>query len=481
MGMTSAQKDWNPRWPGCLVGLEDRVKALKAVQDRVTAAHVEALGVSWSYLVASTVKMHELLQGGQPPDSQPGDYEFGPVLPVLWYDLPKDLEYVVEFLHDVFGLPESPITETQWEQDLQVLDSTGQVASDGSLLAHSDLAVADYCWVIAVIEYLYLEIKKDQRHPFVKASGPIPISGSPSSLTLALAGDWGSGPWHDPGKVYPAKTVLEQMVATEPDFMVHLGDVYYAGTPTSSLLDPNEEGRYFTDLWQAGSRGALALNSNHEMYSGANGLFQALGDSLFAVQGGATYFAIEFEDWLVLGLDSAYYDTSLMFMDGALTDPDQIGFIQGLNPGNKRVLVLTHHNGLLYTGKKPRPTGKKKETLWDQVCKALGKPPEVWYWGHIHNGIVYSSQSQAGSTLARCCGHGSLPFGDAYGLHGSGGQPIPEVSYYAHTPLPDPEAPPQKYRVLNGFATVRLVKGQITERFYEQGVRDPVWEKTTTF
>jgi len=141
----------------------------------------------------------------------------------------------------------------------------------------------------------------DHRHPFETVRGPIPLSGSPTALTLTMAGYWGSGAWNDPGKTYPAKTVLEQMVETRPDFMVHLGDVYYAGTPAGLGLDPNEEKRYFIDLWQPGSRGALALNSNHEMYSGANGLFEALDSPLFEAQKGATYFAIEIENWLVLG------------------------------------------------------------------------------------------------------------------------------------------------------------------------------------
>ena len=247
-----------------------------------------------------------------------------------------------------------------------------------------------------------------------------------------------------------------------------------AGTPSDSLLAPNEETNHFTDLWQPGSRGALALNSNHEMYSGANGLYQALGNPMFAAQRGATYFAIEFQDWLVLGLDTAYYDTSTLYMAGALTDPDQLAFIQGFKPQDKNVLVLSHHNGLVYDGTQNQP-------LWGQVCAALGKQPEVWYWGHIHNGIVYSEESQAGSTLARCNGHGSLPFGAAYGLQDAGGGTIPAVSYYAHAPLPDPTVPPQTLRVLNGFATVVLSKGQISEAFYEQGNPKPVWELTTTF
>jgi hypothetical protein len=455
--------------------LDDLVTGLQAVRAKAAPEATEALGINWSFFIDSTVKMHDLLQGKEPPDSQPGDYEFGPVLPVIYYELPDSeaAKKLVELLQ-FFGLPDPPIAKGEWDDDLKVLDGTGRVASDGSLVAHSDLAVADYCWVIAVLKYVLLEVKLDTPHPFIKASGPIQIPASQSSLTLALAGDWGSGEWVDPGKVYPAKAVLAQMQALAPDYMVHLGDVYYAGTPSSTLIDPDEERRYFTTLWKGGSRGALALNSNHEMYSGANGLFEALGDPLFADQGGATYFAIEFQDWLVLGLDTAYHDPSFLFMDGALNDPDQVTFIKSLSPQNKRVLVLTHHNGLVYAGEKRQP-------LWDQVCGALGKQPEVWYWGHIHNGIVYSSSSQAGTTLARCCGHGSLPFGDAYGLRDSLGKPIPTVSYYAHTPLLDPEVPPQRYRVLNGFATLCLEEGKIYERFYEQGNPDPVWEKPTAF
>ena len=480
MATTSSQESWNKRWPGCLVGLEGLVKELQALRAEKAEVDLERLALSWSFLVESTTKMDDLLQGQNPPDDQPGDYEFGPVLPVIYYELPDN--EIVKVLLDLLrwlGLPDSPISREEWEADLEILDSTGRVASDGSLVAHSDLAVADYCWVIAFLKYVLLEIGKQPAHRFVKAPGPIQVSGSPSSLTLALAGDWGSGPWDDPGKTYPAQVILGQMLTSGPrgglpDYMIHLGDVYYAGTPKSSFLDPNEEGRYFTTSWKAGSRGALALNSNHEMYSGANGLFEALDDPLFAVQRGATYFAIEYGDWLVLGLDSAYYDTSFLFMEGALTDADQLGFIKSLNPQGKHVLVLTHHNPIDYTGKKSLP-------LWDQVCNALGKAPEVWYWGHIHNGIAYTQSSQAGTTLGRCCGHGSLPFGNAYGLCDANGSMLPTVAYYAHTPLSDPTVPPQKYRVLNGFATVELAPGRITETLYEQGTKDPVWTKTTSF
>jgi hypothetical protein len=470
----SGSTNFNRRWPGCLVGIDDLVTRLQAARSAATPATVASLDSYWTFLKQSTLKMDQLLHGKRPPDSQPGDYEFGPILPVLQYELPNDsvTRLLVELLRSL-KMPQSPIDQVRWNEDLTILDASGVVASDGSLVVHSDLAVADYCWVIAFIKYLLLEAEYDTLHGFVKASGPITVSGR-DSLTLALAGDWGSGPWDDPGETYPAKAVLEGMQATSPDYMIHLGDVYYAGTSSASYIDSDEEKRYFTDLWKAGSLGALALNSNHEMYSGANGLYEALGNPLFAAQGGATYFAIEFMDWLILGLDTAYYDTSTLFMTGALTDSDQLGFVRALNPKGKHVLLLTHHTGLAYDG------SALNQPLWGQVCSALGKQPEVWYWGHVHNGIVYSSKSPAGKTLARCCGHGALPFGAAYGLQTPGGGTVPTVTYYAHTPLGG-KAPPQKLRVLNGFATVCLEKGKIIERFYEQGNPNAVWELATTF
>lgn len=464
----------NERFPGCLLQLTEINAQLRQV--RPAPAALQQLQISWSYLVASSIKFQDLMDGKQPPDSQPGDYEFGPLLPVLYYELPSvpGGQELLELLEG-FGLPPSPISQAQWASDLKLLDAGGEVASDGSLVAHVDLAVADYCWVIAVVQYAKLVLGIDSRHPFQKAAGPISLPSSQQSLTLAIAGDWGSGWWNDSGKTPPSSAVLSQMAGLNPDVMVHLGDVYYAGTESGSIL-PGEEVEYFVDLWKPGSLGAVAavtLNSNHEMYSGARGYFgDALGNPLFAAQKGASYFAIEFQDWLILGLDTAYYDPSTLFMNGALVDSDQLSFIAGLDPQDKKVLLLTHHNGLSYDG-------KSRTLLWSQVSAALGKDPEVWYWGHVHNGIVYSAKAPAGKTLARCCGHGSLPFGNAYGLQQPGsGQPIDEVLYYAHTPLPAPVLPAQKNRVLNGFAFVTLEKGKIAESFYEQGNPNPVWSNT---
>ena len=98
----------------------------------------------------------------------------------------------------------------------------------------------------------------------------------------------------------------------------------------------------------------------------------------------------------------------------------------------------------------------------------------MWYWGHEHNGIVYSANAASGSILARCVGHGAIPFGNGPGLAQKMNPPpggTATIDYYAHTPLTggDPE---QANRVLNGFAMIDLVNNSkgtsVTETFVDQ-------------
>ena len=112
----------------------------------------------------------------------------------------------------------------------------------------------------------------------------------------------------------------------KPHLTIHLGDVYYAGTG-------DQEQHQFVNLWPKGSIGSLALNSNHEMYSGANPYFKAIAGSPFGLQNGCSYFALENNNWVIVGLDSAYFSPEDgLYMDGSLGPPGggtQVMFLQG--------------------------------------------------------------------------------------------------------------------------------------------------------
>jgi len=291
------------------------------------------------------------------------------------------------------------------------------------------------------------------KHPFGDST-PQTIS-VPNSVQIAMAGDWGTGDWRTAANPAPSTDVRKHMAFLQPHLTIHLGDVYYAGTN-------DQEKHLLVDLWPKGSLGALTLNSNHEMYSGAKPYFQvALAANLFADQQQRSFFALENDNWVIVGLDSAYYSNAEgLYLDGALYaeggPQPQVDFLRSQAAKGKKVIVLTHHNGLTEDGSKPT-------ALWSQVMSAFpeGGAPAYWYWGHVHAAVVYQPQTHGPTNvLCRCCGHGALPWGHALELANN-----PNVVWYENRLAKDPDIP---QRVLNGFAVLYLDGPNINEVFYDE-------------
>ena len=120
------------------------------------------------------------------------------------------------------------------------------------------------------------------------------------------------------------------------------------------------------------------------------------------------------------------------------------------------------------------PEGDETSALWDDVVsdQALGRAPDVWYYGHYHAAAVYSEHSAAGpDTKVRVMGHGAIPFAAPAELADNAGPGKP-IACYAHTPYDD-EVPEHRGRAMNGFAVVTLSRdGGIRERFYNQDGSD---------
>ena len=117
---------------------------------------------------------------------------------------------------------------------------------------------------------------------------PVPTA-MPNQAQFALFSDWGTG-------LYGAQPIAETIAQrSDLDYVVHLGDVYYAGTP-------KEVANRFLALWpQVEGATKLALNSNHEMYSGGHAYFE---QTLPAFGQKSSYFALQNDHWLVVGLDT---------------------------------------------------------------------------------------------------------------------------------------------------------------------------------
>ena len=58
--------------------------------------------------------------------------------------------------------------------------------------------------------------------------------------------------------------------------------------------------------------------------------------------------------------------------------------------------------------------------------------PKYWYFGHMHNGVVYSSNATGDGCKSRCVGHGAMPFGNGNWLAAQQGK---AVEWYATKPL----------------------------------------------
>lgn len=288
------------------------------------------------------------------------------------------------------------------------------------------------------------------KHAFNTTPNTIPIA---NAVQIALAGDWGTGDWRTTANPAPSTDVRNHIAFLQPDLTIHLGDVYYAGTG-------DQEQHLLANLWPSGSMGALALNSNHEMYSGAKPYFdKALASPLFSIQQRCSFFALENDNWVVVGLDSAYYsEAEGLYLDGSLYPSGgpqvQLDFLKTQVAKSKKVIVLSHHNGLV-------EDGSSTTNLWSQVMSAFpsGTGPAYWYWGHVHAGVAYKPQG-LGNVLCRCCGHGGLPWGQASELANN-----PNVVWYEKRLANDPDVPE---RVLNGFAVLYLDGPKLTEVFYDE-------------
>lgn len=406
------------------------------------------------------------------------------ILSLYHLNLLIDQGHLTSLLREAFSIPKSKVTEEKLATDINL---AGWVAGDGTIYAVSKYCQLDLGWTIVLVNYYYFKLFPKKKHPFVPAAMKVLNTEIPSKAKIAIIGDWGTGAWKDGKKDNcPAQLVIDGIVDLDPDYIIHLGDVYYAGSP-------KEERQNFLEMLPKKYKGRLyTMNSNHEMYYGANGLMgTTLKDPRFAEQGGSTYFSIEIGDWILVGLDSAYYDDSFLYMKGSLTNAEggeeQLSYLREAHNTGKNVMLMTHHNGI-----EVDKTGPARNTdLWGQVYKAMkGNLPKAWYWGHVHNGIVYQDQlpiygkDKAGndiSSMMRCCGHASIPFGNAPYLEGISQGSNPDVKYYAHTPMPSPTDEVQKLRVINGFAVVEIDGSSFTETFYEVSNIDhepkQVWPK----
>jgi hypothetical protein len=221
---------------------------------------------------------------------------------------------------------------------------------------------------------------KPDVHPWIDPpSVPEPIA---DDARLAVFADWGTG-------LYGALDISKSIGALDRcDAVLHLGDTYYSGA--------NDEiaNRLMAD-WPARSDKPLnrTLNGNHEMYSGGQGYFAALG-SFFRQP--ASCFALHNAHWIVACLDTAYVDSDL--------DPRQVQWLKTIlaGAGTRKLLLFSHHQPI---SQLDAPCLKLQVALADVLAS---QRIAAWYWGHEHRLVLYDAHPTWGFK-GRCVGHGGFP------------------------------------------------------------------------
>jgi hypothetical protein len=280
-----------------------------------------------------------------------------------------------------------------------------------------------------------------------------------NSARIAVAGDWGTG---NPSSLNIANRIRD----LKADHTIHLGDVYYSGTD-------DEEHNKFIGQWPAGvsaSAPSFALNGNHEMYSGGEGYFvDVLMDPQFRAQQGLSYFALTNDNWIILGLDTAYNAESFTYQKGNL-DQLQLGWLRdtaaAARAAGKRIVVLTHHHGIDLNADPASKSIAFQSPIWDQVTQAIDEGPDYWYWGHVHAGIAYKPVAAGGgrSVRTRCVGHGGVPYAPykAASSYGNGGI---GVEWVEDQLAGDPD---EERRALNGFMLLTFDGPTLREEFRDE-------------
>lgn len=230
-------------------------------------------------------------------------------------------------------------------------------------------------------------------------TAPAEPAAMPADARVAMLGDWGTG-------LYGAPACARCIGTTVPAFthVIHLGDVYYSGTQ-------DEIKERFLAVWpNISGATSLACNANHEMYSGGRGYFETV---LPVLRQAASYFALENDQWLLVGLDTAYKDHSL--------NREQLGWLYNLlhdaRRSNKKLVLLSHHQpySLMET------QGPNIISFVRQLLEA-GRI-HAWYWGHEHRCVIYD-QHPTWRVKGRCIGFSGYPyFRDTAELKGRNGKP----------------------------------------------------------
>jgi hypothetical protein len=131
------------------------------------------------------------------------------------------------------------------------------------------------------------------------------------------------------------------------------------------------------------------------MYSGGKSYHDAILGGRF--QQRETHFYVQNQDWVLVGLDTAYQEHDM-------PDAEVAWLTRILNQaGDRKVVLFSHHQPFsLLDNQGPNLVHKLQNFLDSRRIFA-------WYWGHEHRCVLYDQHPKWG-VFGRCAGHGGFPY-----------------------------------------------------------------------
>jgi predicted phosphodiesterase len=304
----------------------------------------------------------------------------------------------------------------------------GDAVKAAEIQAQLQDSPCDPGWVTVLATYLdyYADGKEPQYTNWTNIGDfvyAMPDQGAKGpQLTIGILADWGTG---DPRV---AASSLKALIGCSPDLIIHLGDIYYAGT---SHECQEHFLQYINDARAAYPVPVWNLAGNHDYYSGGGPYYDLLtqlnaynpASNTNYVRPGtpvqeASFFCLRNKGWQIQAMDTGFYDHDVSTVNNDTTrlhDSEVAWHLDKIDSANgRKIVLLSHHQ--LYSAFEQIGTGANNyynPSLLQSFETQLNSGDIVaWLWGHEHLLEMYKPfplLNPGKQPMGRCVGYSAFP------------------------------------------------------------------------
>ena len=215
-------------------------------------------------------------------------------------------------------------------------------------------------------------------------------------ISIALFSDFGTGLDH-------SRYIAKHFASFDPDYAIHLGDVYYAGRFSEF------QQHFIEPLAPAVQRSRFfSMNANHEMFSGGIPYFDYLSQRRNAKAGWiaqeqeGSYFCIWNKKNQIIGIDTAFHADGRHNVT-ALNQWLDERLREGKSASPQRTNILLSPNEPYILGSK-----EFSDLYRDLETFVQEKLIDFWFWGNTHYCTLFDKSAKA-PFIGSCIGHSGHP------------------------------------------------------------------------